>query len=170
MAGAKPLAARLSRGRRPRKRPTLARWRNTVLEDIQLNAIQAASIIKLQFPDVSPSSVAYLGEGCDSTAFEVNGHWVFRFPKRADVDQQLAIESRILPVLAEQSPLPIPVFCFHGRPSEAFPYHFVGYRKLPGVPAIHVDTRAMPFENWVPTMGRFFHGCIGFRSATRQSW
>lgn len=126
-----------------------------MLEDIQLNAIQAASIIKLQFPDVSPSSVAYLGEGCDSTAFEVNGHWVFRFPKRADVDQQLAIESRILPVLAEQSPLPIPVFCFHGRPSEAFPYHFVGYRKLPGVPAIHVDTRAMPFENWVPTMGRF---------------
>ena len=123
--------------------------------DIQLNADQAASIIKVQFPDVSLSSVADLGEGCDSTAFEVNGQLVFRFPKRADVDQQLAIESRILPVLAEQSPLPIPVFCFHGQPSEAFPYHFVGYRKLHGVPAIHVDRRWMPFEKWVPAMGRF---------------
>ena len=129
--------------------------RHRIPSDIQLNAVQAASIIKLQFPDVSLSSVAHLGEGCDSTAFEVNGQLVFRFPKRADVEQQLAIESRILPVLAEQSPLPIPVFCFHGQPSEAFPYHFVGYRKLPGVPAIHVDTRSMPFETWVPAMGRF---------------
>lgn len=47
------------------------------------------------------------------------------------------------------------MFCFHGQPSEAFPYHFVGYRKLPGVPAIHVDTRSMPFEKWVPAMGQF---------------
>ena len=71
-----------------------------MLEDIELNAVQAASIIKAQIPDLSLSSVEHLGEGCDSTAFEVNGQWVFRFPKRADVDRQLAIESRILPVLS----------------------------------------------------------------------
>ena len=71
--------------------------RHRIPLDIQLNAAQVASIIKVQFPDVSLSSVAHLGEGCDSTAFEVNGQLVFRFPKRADVDQQLAIESRILP-------------------------------------------------------------------------
>lgn len=125
------------------------------VEDTQLDATQVAAILRLQFPDVSPSTVAYLGEGCDSTVFEVNEQWVFRFPKRADVAQQLAIESRILPALAEQSPLPIPVFCFHGQPSEAFPYHFVGYRKLPGVPAIRVDPRVMPCEKWAPAMGRF---------------
>lgn len=124
-------------------------------EDTQLDATQVASIIRLQFPDVAPSRVAHLGEGCDSTAFEVNEQWVFRFPKRADVEQQLAIESCILPVLAKQSPLPIPAFCFQGQPSAAFPYHFVGYRKLPGVPAIHLDTRTMPLEKWAPTMGRF---------------
>lgn len=126
-----------------------------MLADTHLDAAQVASLIRLQFPDLSPPTVAHLGEGCDSTAFEVNGQWVFRFPKRADVDHQLAIESRILPVLAEQSPLPIPVFCFHGQPSAIFPYHFVGYRKLPGVPAIQIDTRAMPFENWTLAMGRF---------------
>jgi aminoglycoside phosphotransferase (APT) family kinase protein len=126
-----------------------------LLDGTRLNANQVAAIITLQFPDVANPSVAHLGEGCDSVVFEVNEKWVFRFPKRADVDEQLAIESRILPVLAKQSPLPIPEFCFYGQPCKAFPYHFVGYRKLPGVPAIQVDTTALPFEKWAPTMGRF---------------
>ena len=51
--------------------------------------------IKLVFRN-SLSSVEHLGEDTDGTDFEVNGQWVFRFPKRADVDKQLAIESRIL--------------------------------------------------------------------------
>jgi aminoglycoside phosphotransferase (APT) family kinase protein len=124
-------------------------------EDTRLGAAQAATIIQSQFPEMSPASIVYLGEGCDSCAFEVNQRWVFRFPKRADVAQQLAIESRVLPVLAEQSPLPLPVFCYHGQPSPAYPYHFVGYRKLPGVPGIRLDERAMPLANWAPAMGRF---------------
>ena len=109
---------------------------------------KVASIIQAQFSELSPTSVVFLGEGCDSSAFDVNQQWVFRFPKRADVAQQLAIESSVLPVLAAQSPLPLPVFSFHGQPSDAFPYRFVGYRKLPGVPAIQVDTRTMPFASW----------------------
>jgi aminoglycoside phosphotransferase (APT) family kinase protein len=124
-------------------------------DDAQLDATQVASLVQVQFPELSPAHVAYLGEGCDSSAFEVNRQWVFRFPKRADVAQQLAVESRILPVLAEQSPLPLPIFCFHGRPSAAHPYHFVGYQKLPGVAAIQLDGRTMPITSWAPTMGRF---------------
>ena len=126
-----------------------------MLERTQLDATQVATIVQGQFPELLPVTVEYLGEGCDSAAFEVNGQWVFRFPKRADVEQQLAVESRILPLLGEQSPLRLPVFCFHGRPCKVHPYHFVGYRKLPGVPAIQVDLRTVPFETWAPTMGRF---------------
>ena len=123
-------------------------------EGTRLDATQVASIIQAQFSEVLPTSVVFLGEGCDSAAFEVNEHWVFRFPKRADVESQLAIESRVLPLLAEQSPLSLPVFSFHGVPSDAFPYRFVGYRKLPGVPAIQVDEAAMPTAQ-APTIGRF---------------
>lgn len=54
---------------------------------------------------MSPAEVTYLGEGCDSWTFEVNRQWVLRFPKCAEVERQLALESRVLPVLAEQSPL-----------------------------------------------------------------
>src|SRR5262245_25108769 len=117
--------------------------------------MQVATILQLQFAELAAATVEYLGEGCDSAAFEVNGEWVFRFPKRADVEQQLAVESRILPLLAGQSPLRLPVFRFHGRPCKVFPYRFVGYRKLPGVPAIQVDPGTIPFETWAPTMGRF---------------
>ncbi len=120
-----------------------------------LSATQVAAIIRSQFPEVDPSRIALLGEGCDSWAFEVDGRWVFRFPKRADVEQQLLVESRVLPVLAAHSPLPLPVFRFHGRPSGAFPRRFVGYPKLPGIPGIQLEAQALPFEKWAPVMGRF---------------
>lgn len=120
-----------------------------------LSATQVAAIIRSQFPEVDPSRIALLGEGCDSWAFEVAGRWVFRFPKRADVEQQLLVESRVLPVLAAHSPLPLPVFRFHGRPSGAFPRRFVGYPKLPGIPGIQLDARAVQFERWAPVMGGF---------------
>jgi aminoglycoside phosphotransferase (APT) family kinase protein len=128
---------------------------DVLLERTQLDATQVAAIVQRQFAELSPVTVEYLDEGCDSAAFEVNGQWVFRFPKRADVEQQLAVESRILPLLGEQSPLRLPVFRFHGRPCKVYPYHFVGYRKLPGVPAIQVDSSTIPLETWAPVMGRF---------------
>ena len=120
-----------------------------------MNARQAAEILRLQFPEFAESAVSYLGEGCDSSAFEVDRRWVFRFPKRAEVEQQLMTESRVLPVLATQSPFPLPEFSFHGRPSEAFPYRFVGYPKIPGVPAIHVNPRTRSSQHWAPLLGRF---------------
>jgi aminoglycoside 2''-phosphotransferase len=124
-------------------------------EQDQLDTAEVAEVIRQQFPEVSPVSVSYLGEGCDSSAFDVNSEWVFRFPKRADVEQQLLLEFRVLPVLAAHSPLPLPNFCFLGQPSVAFPRHFGGYPKLPGVPGNRVDPRAVPFDRWAPMLARF---------------
>lgn len=45
-----------------------------MLERSQLDATQVATIIQLQFPELLPVAVAFLGEGCDSAAFEVNEH------------------------------------------------------------------------------------------------
>src|SRR5690242_9804379 len=101
-----------------------------MLERNQLSTAQVAEIIRRQFPDVSIASVSYLGEGCDSSTFDVNSQWVFRFPKRGDVEQQLLLEFRVLPLLASHSPIPLPAFCFHGHPSAVFPRHFGGYPRM----------------------------------------
>jgi aminoglycoside phosphotransferase (APT) family kinase protein len=119
-----------------------------------LEARTAAAIVEAQFPELAPASVVYLGEGCDSTAFVVNQRWVFRFPKRDEVAQQLLLEWRILPALAADSPLPLPDFCFSGRPSSLFPRHFVGYRKIDGVPAIGVPRQRIPASSVMP-LGTF---------------
>jgi aminoglycoside phosphotransferase (APT) family kinase protein len=120
-----------------------------------MSAERAAVIIRRQFPDLRPPTVTYLGEGCDSTAFDVDDTWVFRFPKRDDVEEQLLIETRIMPVLAERSPIPLPAYHFHGRPSAMFPRHFSGYAKLRGVPAIVLDPADVPFDAWAPELARF---------------
>ena len=105
------------------------------MNDHALDRALAARLIRTQFPELDPVRVQELGEGCDSVAFEVNRDWVFRFPKRADVEAQLLVEMTFLPSLAAQSPpIAIPVFRFRGRPSHEFPHHFAGYRRLPGSP------------------------------------
>jgi len=120
-----------------------------------LETEQAAEVVRQQFPDVCPVRVSYLGEGCDSWAFDVDGRWVFRFPKRVDVEQQLLLESRVLPVLAARSPLALPDFCFLGRPSAEFARHFGGYPKIPGVPGIRVAARRGPLDRWARTLAEF---------------
>jgi aminoglycoside phosphotransferase (APT) family kinase protein len=87
-------------------------------------------------------------------AFDVDGRWVFRFPRRADVAEGLVVEGRLLDLLAGGSPLPLPAFTFHGAASDAFPFAFCGYARLPGVPGIQFDAPAMPADAWT-TMGRF---------------
>jgi aminoglycoside phosphotransferase (APT) family kinase protein len=120
-----------------------------------VTAALVAEVVRTQFPELAVSRVTYLNEGCDSAAFDVDETWVFRFPKRADVERQLLIETEILAVLEEQSPIRVPAFRFHGRPAPAFPFHFVGYAKLPGVPGIQVDPGRIPFDAVAPRLARF---------------
>ena len=114
-----------------------------------------AEIIEAQFPHLRPVEVSYLGEGYDSTAFEVNGRLVFRFPKRAEVEAQLLVETAILPRLAERTPIPVPAFSFHGKPSAEFPRHFVGYPKLSGVAGLDLDLDQSQLRELAPTLGEF---------------
>ena len=120
-----------------------------------LDSSFVAEIIQAQFPLLVPVRVVYLGEGYDSAAFEVNERWIFRFPKRDEVERQLLIETRILSVLAVQTPVPIPAFSFHGQPSFVYPHHFAGYAKLAGVPAIQLDPARLPFLQLAPALARF---------------
>jgi aminoglycoside phosphotransferase (APT) family kinase protein len=125
------------------------------MNDLALDRALAGRLIRTQFPELDPVRVQHLGEGCDSVAFEVNRDWVFRFPKRPDVEAQLLVEMKSLPALTAQSPpIAIPEFQFRGRPSHEFPHHFGGYRRLPGTPG---NRRGSPIEfgTMAPMLARF---------------
>ena len=53
--------------------------------------------------------MTYLGEGWDSTADLVDGRWVDRRPRRPEIEPQLRRETAVMPWLAPQLPLPVPV-------------------------------------------------------------
>ena len=128
----------------------------------------AADVIASQFPELSPARVVHLGAGYDSDAFDVNGRWVFRFPKRPEVERQLAIERRILPALASSLPLAVPRFEFHGRPSALFGRSFCGYPKLPGEPAIRLALEPRALEAVAGPLARFLQALHGFPVTTAR--
>jgi aminoglycoside phosphotransferase (APT) family kinase protein len=100
-----------------------------------------SGLVATQFPDLGGQAVSRLGGGWDHELFCIGGEWVFRFPRRAERVPWLAREIQITVLVAETlaalSALPaaIPVFERIGEPSAAFPYLFVGYRRVPGVGA-----------------------------------
>jgi aminoglycoside phosphotransferase (APT) family kinase protein len=137
------------------------------MNDLAVDRDLAARLIASQFPELNPVRVEHLGEGCDSVAFEVDDAWVFRFPKRADVEHQLLVEMNVLPGLtAAGSPVAVPQFQFKGRPSTEFPHHFGGYRKLPGVTANRCDPSAVSLRPLAPMLGRFLAWLHAFRADT----
>jgi aminoglycoside phosphotransferase (APT) family kinase protein len=97
----------------------------------------------------------FAGEGEDSWAFEVNGEWIFRFPKRAEVERQLLVERAVLPLIAPTLPIAIPRFSFDGAPSAEYAFRFSGYRKLPGVAGIHVDRPRLSIDALARQLGAF---------------
>lgn len=87
----------------------------------------AIRCIRQDFPCLTIARIATLGEGLGNVAFEVNGTYVFRFPK-AQVDMvDLQRELLVLPVVRTHSTLRVPQPEFVPKDRS-----YVGYRKLPG--------------------------------------
>jgi len=99
-----------------------------------MDATCCRQVIQVCFPTLAVHSALFLAEGWGSEAWEVNGSYVFRFPKRADIHAGLRKEIRLLPGLAPSLPLAIPCFeyVWPGGPEYGGP--FVGYPKIRGVP------------------------------------
>ena len=124
-------------------------------ETAALSERTVARILEDQFPALGIVQASAFGEGSDSSAFEVNRRWIFRFPKRAEVERQLLVEMDAVRMLRPRLPLPVPAYEFRGRPSTHFRWHFGGYEKLSGEPAIRIDVRAVRFTSVARAMGRF---------------
>jgi hypothetical protein len=116
---------------------------------------EVAPVIHAQFPEISISDVTLLGEGCDSRAFDVSRRRAFKFPKRFDVDRQFLIESRIVPVLAAQSPLPLPAFWFFWTTGERLSIPFCRLPEASGCTGDSTRFKGYAIRKMAPTMGRF---------------
>src|SRR5581483_10291103 len=69
----------------------------------------ARALVERQFPQLKPAVVEPLGIGWDNTAYRIKGDYVFRFPRRQIAVDLIVAESRLLPWVAPQLPVSIPV-------------------------------------------------------------
>lgn len=127
-------------------------WR----EDRKLTLQAAASAIASQCPGLAPVRLVRFGAGWDNEMFLANGQWLFRFPKRQEVDAVVLREGRVLDLVASALAWPVPRFEYLGKPSRLFPYHFAGYRKLPGVPGDQLSPPAAA----LPSVARQIGGLL----------
>ena len=68
------------------------------------------------------------------------GEWIFRVPRREPVATVLAIERRLLALLAGRLPVPVPDLSLHAT-ADGTPYGL--YQRLPGHPAACADAAAL---------------------------
>jgi aminoglycoside phosphotransferase (APT) family kinase protein len=86
----------------------------------------------------SPRTIAAVDDGYDFEVAIVDDEWVFRFPRRPDVEDALMLEIAVLPVLAPALPVGIPSFEHVSREPL-----FVGYRLIRGRPLVDEDAEAL---------------------------
>jgi aminoglycoside phosphotransferase (APT) family kinase protein len=119
----------------------------------------ARALIEETWPELRPVSLNNIGTGWDNSAYLINSSYVFRFPRRTIAVPLIETEITLLPWLAPQLPLRIPVPVYAGSPSDSYPCPFVGYRIIPGstltaarFPASDRRTLARPLARFLRTL------------------
>ncbi len=102
-------------------------WDKTI--EVTPDMVQA--LLLSQF-NLEATTIELLGQGFDNTAFLVNQQFVFRFPHKAQALNFMENEIMLLPYLANKLPFPVPSPQFIGKPSDVYPFVFLGYPVLPG--------------------------------------
>lgn len=86
----------------------------------------------------SPRTTLEIDDGYDFEVAIVDDDWVFRFPRRAAVEEALELEIAALPALAPALPVDIPSFEYISRSPL-----FVGYRLIRGQPLVDEDAEGV---------------------------
>ena len=81
-----------------------------------------------------PTTIVEIHVGYDFEVAIVDDDWVFRFPRRAGVEEALDVEIVLLPALAPALPVAVPSFEHISREPL-----FVGYRLIRGEPLVDED-------------------------------
>ena len=85
-----------------------------------------------------PRTIVEIDVGYDFEVAIVDDEWVFRFPRRAGVEEALEVEIALLPALAPVLPVDVPSFEHISRKPL-----FVGYRMIRGEPLVDDDAEGV---------------------------
>ncbi|WP_170109643.1 phosphotransferase [Melghirimyces profundicolus] len=96
-------------------------------------------------------SVREIQNGWDFFVLEINGEWMFRFPRRKEGRKRLKREAYFLGKVASRLPIPVPRYTILRMET---PLPFGGYRKLEGVPLSRMGSRHVPVSA-AKEIGRF---------------
>jgi aminoglycoside phosphotransferase (APT) family kinase protein len=116
--------------------------------------MEPVEVLRTRFPELDLREVRTIEDGWDSLVLEVAGVYVFRFPRRPEVEEWVEREIRLLPELADSLlPVAVPRFELVARNGLLC----VGYRKLVGAPAAaDLDERAgEDLGRFLSTLHRF---------------
>lgn len=106
-------------------------------------------------PEIAIRRAETITTGWDSLVLEINGDWIFRFPRRPEIEAGHEKEIALLPELAQMVSLPIPRFEYVFRRDDKCPQPFVGYRKIPGVPLSLTRLSPTQIAQAASQIGRF---------------
>ena len=123
--------------------------------EFSIDASLAKALVEEQFPSLRPASLELIGEGWDNLVFRVNGDFLFRFPRRKLGVELIQNEAVLLPKIQPRLLLPIPQVLFQGKPTDAYPWPFLGYQYLTGVTACKTHLNTEERHQLAPILGRF---------------
>ena len=123
-----------------------------------------------------------MNEGWDSDVFDIDGRWIFRFPRRREVVAALKRECKLLPELVGAMPFDVPDPRFIGVYEHQ---RYMGYRRLPGQAYVRGDDivsiaealrelHAFPVERAAerlgmsPTMDEWVKSYVDLRTTARK--
>jgi aminoglycoside 2''-phosphotransferase len=95
----------------------------------QQDELSIRSVLEKEAPGLNIHSVKLISTGWDNFVAEVNGEWIFRFPRTEAFCSLLERECILLDYLHGKITMPIPYYEFKGSDTI-----FVGYRKILGQP------------------------------------
>jgi aminoglycoside phosphotransferase (APT) family kinase protein len=110
--------------------------------EIPVDEALAARLIGAQFPGLAGRPLRFLATGWDNAVFVVDERWAFRFPLRAVAIGGLEREVKVLPRLGPMLPAPVPEPVHVGRPTDAYPWPFIGTRLIAGIELAAFDLDA----------------------------
>ncbi len=139
-------------------------WR---LERAPLTAPAVRALLADRFHGLALDAVVPLGEGWDCETWLVDDTWVFRFPKRAEVQPSLQRECAMLPLLGERLPVRVPVPEWQGEPAADFPFAFFGYRLIPGRALDWAERPSQPLETFEADFAALLNALHGSTAAAR---
>ena len=118
------------------------------------------SAVTRQFLQLDLTGLRPLGEGGGCQVFETDRGLAWRFLKSSSLDAYLDLEIRLLPELAGAVSLPIPRYEYIS--DHAISPHFVGYRKIEGVPFTRERLAACRSDRPLRQLAQFLTELHGF--------